>query len=438
MNRHLNIFKTYAKTSRSYQLENDLTRALAISLQEDNLFLHEFLKFVLKDTNYFNQFFEDIDGKSDIEIFIQKKTSSIGQFDKIIAVSLSEAEMFLEDFWAQKHDKKYDPICDLIITINEIVIVVEAKRDNVNCTAQLYNQVFNIFDKDESIKGQMKEMVIPIDLSWHKLMEITVKVGSFELATGNKSRFISDFIDLVKAHNFRWLPEPAISSLAFDNKSAIERRLGSAIQELAKSQNLTTLSNRFGFEFSKPWAQEVIFGVTKDGNLAASIYPGNTKGQGIYLFKKEPVFLTQLTIQDQTYEIERSYHIKFTSFQKYFTGLWFSENDLIEDIYTQKNFWRYTGRKKRGADWDSIESFFNRCFKAEFNWKKKCNWLEKVINRGDNKGKNQFDISFGYEINIAIPFQTLKNIDTNKSDLTGLSNLLKSINNSFSDNILVE
>ena len=41
MNKHLNIFTTYAKDNRTYQLENDLTRSLAICLQEDALFFHE-------------------------------------------------------------------------------------------------------------------------------------------------------------------------------------------------------------------------------------------------------------------------------------------------------------------------------------------------------------------------------------------------------------
>ena len=61
MNRHLNLFKTYTKEDRNYQLENDLTRAFAITLLENQLFLHEVLKqifsinfviiFILKKTD---------------------------------------------------------------------------------------------------------------------------------------------------------------------------------------------------------------------------------------------------------------------------------------------------------------------------------------------------------------------------------------------------
>ena len=59
MNSHLNIFRTYAKENRRYQLENDLTRALAICMQEDSLFFHEILKAIL-DAKYSNELFNDL------------------------------------------------------------------------------------------------------------------------------------------------------------------------------------------------------------------------------------------------------------------------------------------------------------------------------------------------------------------------------------------
>lgn len=73
MNKHLNIFKTYTKKNRSYQLENDLTRALAICLQEDALFFHEVLKTIINDSGLYNKLFEDLDGDTEVQIEIQKK-----------------------------------------------------------------------------------------------------------------------------------------------------------------------------------------------------------------------------------------------------------------------------------------------------------------------------------------------------------------------------
>ena len=145
MNKHLNIFTTYAKDNRSYQLENDLTRSLAICLQEDALFFHEVLKSIFSGSGLFDQLFEDLDGETNIQVEIQKQASQISEFDKVYAVTLSEAVM--SNFWDQNDNTEYDPVCDLVITVNNVLIVIEAKRDNIDCTAQLYNQVFNILKK---------------------------------------------------------------------------------------------------------------------------------------------------------------------------------------------------------------------------------------------------------------------------------------------------
>ena len=71
MNAHLNVFKTYTKKERTHQLENDLTRALAICLQEDPLFFHEILKLIFEDSKYFTEFFDDINNTNEISIEIQ-------------------------------------------------------------------------------------------------------------------------------------------------------------------------------------------------------------------------------------------------------------------------------------------------------------------------------------------------------------------------------
>ena len=101
MNRHLNLYKTYTKTNRSHQLENDLTKALAICLQEDTLFFHEVLKGILSADHY-NQIFESFETEITVTIDIQKETSKVNGFEHIYAVGLSESQ--LSDFWSQTHN----------------------------------------------------------------------------------------------------------------------------------------------------------------------------------------------------------------------------------------------------------------------------------------------------------------------------------------------
>lgn len=436
MNSHLNIFKSYTNKNRSYQLENDLTRALAISLQEDSLFFHEIFKEILKGTNFYNQLFESLENETRVNINIQQRASQITNFDHVFAISLSESEM--ADFWTQGYDRNYDPICDLVIQINNIVLVFEAKRDNVNCTAQLYNQILNITKADNEAKEfnekNYGEIITAFDFNWPKLMAIAVKVSSFEKTMNGQNRFLSDFISLVKQHNFRWLPEPTISSLQPTNKRAILRRLESAIEEVAKTTEISKLNynDRIGLEFYRNWAKEIIFSVNDKGDLIVSIYPGNTKGQGYSLFESTPGFSEKLNILGNEYSTKYSYHVKLTSFQKYFQGLWFSENDLKKPLYTKENFHKYTGRKKRGYQWEQLASLFDESLNYE--WKKQCDWEKSVI----NSGKNQFDISFGYNVHIEIPFEKLKELDQKQSELDNLINLVTEMHKSFSNELLLK
>lgn len=330
-------------------------------------------------------------------------------------------------FWSQKNDFAYDPICDIVIKVNGVLIVIEAKRDNVDCTAQLYNQAYNICAKNEVEFGH--ENVVAHDLNWNKLMELAVKVYSFEKATSVPNRFLKDLIDLVKLHNFRWLPEASIYSLSPDNTNGISRRIDSAINELCKAGNYDKLDypDRLGLRFKKPWAQEILFSVNKTGDLDITIYPGNTKAQGEFIFHNDPKLKKEFDIGSNSYELNVDYHIKLTSFQKFFTGLWFNDDDLKSNLYTKENFWHYCGRNKRDEHWVAVENLFDTFFEEKYNWRSKCHWQEKVI----ESGRNQFDLSFGYEISIQVPFEELRKVDRSKSDLSGLTNLIESAYREF-------
>lgn len=429
MNSHLNLFKTYTKINRTYQLENDLTRALAICLQEDTLFFHEVLKTIFAGTNFYNELFEDISAERDIQIEIQKQSSKIDDFEHVFAVSLSESEIL--EFWDQEHNAEYDPVCDLVIKVDQVLIVIEAKRDQINCTAQLYNQILNIYNKREEKQGLLehKNQISPLDLSWPKLMLVAVKSASFQINTGKPSRFLNDFIELVKGHNFKWLPELSLASLAPTNKRAIYSRIKTAIVQLNNQETKSPKGNRLGFVFSENWADELLFDVDKNnGDLIVSIYPGNTKGQGYSIFHTDPSFSNELIIEERKYKIKKTNHIKFSG-QQYITGLWFGDNQLKHNLYTAYNFHNYTGRIKKN-DWSKIETLFDDCL--DFDWRSQCNWENKVI----KSNRSQFNLSFGYEIAIRIPFGYLKSIDYDKNDVTRLSNFLQNVYNTIVSDLI--
>lgn len=378
MNKHLNLFNSYSKENKNYQLENDLTRALAICLQEDKLLLHEFLRKIFMNTTSYSKLFDEYSKDSKVNIEIQKEISALESFEHIFAVSLTSCSMNVNNFFNSEHHTDYDPICDLVITVNNTVIIVEVKRDATDCSHQLYNQLFNAFKSSGITKLTIEQPVTPVDLNWYKLMEIVVNVNNFHKNTNTSNRFLRDFIQYVRQHNYNWLPEASISSLFPDNKNAIYRRIRTAVENASIDQ----LENeRIGFKFPKPYADELIFRIRDNGDLEIALYPANTKAQGYHIFNKgdSPQFQKQIEVEGHMYDVHKAFHIKFSSFQKYFAGLWFKESELVKELYTNNNFHKYSGRKKKGQDWDELEKLFNSSFKTEYNWEKYSNWKTKIV-----------------------------------------------------------
>lgn len=425
MNSHLNIYKTYTKLDRTgFQLEDDLTRALAIALQENDVFTHQFLKEILsKKDGIYENLFDDYTGKEQIEIDIQKNVESITDFDHLFAVRISGIAMG-NDFYEQTHEQEYNPITDMYIKIDNIAIIFEVKPGNHNSTAQLYNQAFNtIRDNDDY---SIETTVTAVDFNWPKLMQLAVKVNSFQEAIGKTSRLLGDFISYIKMHNYQWLPQLPLSALSFvENNRSIIKRIDDAI----KNSENPEISNRLGIKCNFGWAQEILIHVKEDTEeLAFTVYPGNTKGQGYHIFKNqgEPNFKKTLNINGLDRELNKNYHIKFSG-QSYITGLWAGEKDFKTALYTTSNFYNHSGRKKRNIHWNTIESLLDNSFNKAYDWKKYCEWNKKII----KSNRSQFDISYGYEISFSMPYKELQQLDTNKNDLTPLINLIDEIKEAF-------
>jgi hypothetical protein len=421
MNKHLNIYKTYTKVNReNYQLEDDLTRALAIALQENDVFLHQFLKYILtKKENAYSNLFDDYTSKNSIEIDIQKQVESIEGFDHLFAVRISGNAMG-NDFYSQNHDEDYNAITDLFIQIDNIAIIFEVKPNNHNSTAQLYNQAFN------SIKGDafltMQNDVTAVDFNWPLIMQMAVRINNYQVAINKKSRVLDNFISYIKMHNYQWLPQLSLSALSFtENSNSISKRLNDAIEN---SDN-TTINNRLGIKCNYGWAEEMLISLNqKTEEVSFTVYPGNTKAQGYHIFttEGEPQFKKSLEINNKARKINKDYHIKFSG-QSYITGLWAGEKDFEKPLYTKANFYHHSGRKKRNLHWESIKNVLDDAFNDTYDWQKECNWEQKLI--GSNR--SQFDISFGYELSVGIPFKELQLLDTDKNDLTNLIHLINKV-----------
>ncbi|MBP7256053.1 MAG: hypothetical protein KBA13_03185 [Chitinophagales bacterium] len=438
MDTNLNIFKTYENVKANYKIENNLTRALAITLKEDTFFFHEFIKFIFNNTIYYHRLFGTTDNYNiNVSIDIQIDIKAIQDYEHLFAISISESE--LSNIWDCFDFKKDESICDLVIKLDSVFLFIEIKKDGEDCTNRLYNQIFNLVKQNTNIekldKSIHQKLITPIDLKWSELMQIALSVYKLQNSFNTKNRFLTDFIDLVRNYNFRWLPEIPINALKPNDTAAIIRRIETAINVFCEIKNCNKINyiDRLGILFDKDWAQEILFKITDNGDLNITINPGNSIKQGYALFNKNPSFNYIIILDKTKYEVEKKYHIKFTSFQKYFSGLRFVNYELISDrlLYSKENFYKYSGRKKRD-EWKEFEQLLNDTLLI--NWKEKCNWDELMI----HSAKDQFDILFTYELNIYIPFKTLKELDKHQTSTMLLMDLIFDVYEQFSNNLLIE
>lgn len=100
-------------------------------------------------------------------------------------------------------------------------------------------------------------------------------------------------------------------------------------------------------------------------NVRILVFPGNTKKQGDSIFTKggEPSFKDAIEINGTRFRVSKKYHIKLTSFQKLFVGLWADKKDFSTPLYTRDTFLKYSGRKERKTgSWEKIEKLFDKHF----------------------------------------------------------------------------
>ena len=122
MNRHLNLFKAFSQNLSHENIEDNLSRALVICLQNNNLLFHEFLKKIFAETGQiaiYNSIFTDITELDNLKMDLQVKTDDINteEFRKVFAIAISGRALDMSGFYSNKANKNKSHITDIFITI---------------------------------------------------------------------------------------------------------------------------------------------------------------------------------------------------------------------------------------------------------------------------------------------------------------------------------
>ena len=137
MNRHLNIFRPFSQNLSKENIEDNLSRAFVICLQNNSLLLYEFLRIIFKESkqeDLLNILLSDVAIADICTIDIQIETTDGNEeFTKVFAVAISGTELDMSTFFqnVENPDKKH--ITDIFISIKDIAIIIEVKRNNQDC-----------------------------------------------------------------------------------------------------------------------------------------------------------------------------------------------------------------------------------------------------------------------------------------------------------------
>ena len=408
--RHLNLFRTYAESGR----ENNLTRAFAIVLRKDLIFLDYFFNLITK-----KKLVEIIDENSDIVIDIQKdiKTLDIENVEEIYPVGLTTQAREIEGVEARKTES---PITDLVVRINNICIIIEIKRHSEKCEAQVKNQI----DKLKEANGKNNLNVINDEkyLSWEDVIRIAEKSMILNNITGNYNCFTEEFILFIEQNYSDFFPVKRIDYIEFKEDVKTKKLIEKRIEEIEKE---ITIRNKFDeypgyIPLNKEWAQRYkIFLDEKSRNVNIAVWVGDNIRQGLKFasINKSRNFLHKNEVyswKGHSYRYIIRTYIRFSHIMgKGIFWVTLKDNNIDYDKFLG-NLCKKWNKEK----WEEMKEQFKIYTKIDLSQDDEWN---KIENKSDRKFVT---LSIGIEIKCSINYNEFQKIEKHEKTLEYFSHVM--------------
>jgi len=444
-NNHLNLFNFYGDNNEQL-IENNLTRALAICLENDPILFDRLLRKIL-GVEYDN-LFVTVGDSAEVSIGIQIKCSDFNGVKEVVGIPLSEEELILkENDQASTTD---NPITDLSIQIDEKLIIFEVKRNATNCLGQLKNQLEKIVHHSED---DIQISYYNEAFSWGILMDLCRHTLKFQKDVNVENLFTSDFYNFLKRNYPKWFRKIPFKEISFPEsleedtkqKELLEVRLNLIKQEILNYWNKVRNSddelvfNRANIPVHDyNWVDEINIEPSSDKEtgkkfIALKVWPGDTKTQGYSIYKKGKMFEWPPYIHKSEYEFRVQPYLKFSHMQ----GLcWVKTKEKTNPkTHTKEFFDRFTGKWKRDkqkgwvknkASWKEFDQILEEVNASEEDWKTASSFNSKI----EQSQRSYFYVSTGFAVEVRMPYSIAKELDINGDD-NPIVNELKTISESL-------
>ena len=413
MNAHLNIFNNYREDTIN-PLENNLTRAFIITLQNEPNLLRDFMYLISKEMVW-----------DEISVSIQDRNKDVSGFKRIIGIALTSQDISQQSVDETNASGSTTPIPDFLIYNNSILIVGEVKKHNEHPIAQLKNQLNYMISDSES--AEEPAVVEYQALSWTAILtKLIIPHINYNLRSALKPLWALNFKEYIATHYTNWLPVPTLDKIDFKTGSdsvtntLIEKRLLS-IQSLTKfGTPQYWVGGRITLPLNFGWATEAHVILTRQHNknfVLVTIWPADTKAQGHRIFSRnlDWVSSNELDTAYGKFKLDINPYIKFA----HVMGRWTGAINFYKDFqamgkafHNRKNFDRYC-RSWNRSEWPKLTKMFDEDFSKDFEWRDELGWDEKF----EHSGRNFVFISMGFECNMFIPFEDFQKAE--KADPSG-------------------
>lgn len=407
MKDHLNIFEHYSQKD-ALPIENNSTRNLGIVIKNNSLALYSVLDLISEKSGV------NISKPSHPDEWFLKLQVKIKSFAReevtvknVIAMTLTTSVL---DFYSDElAENETENITDMLIYSKETLIVIEAKRDSTDARKQLEKQIAELSTEFENNGYQKFETVKFISLTWD---DVVASLQDINVLTCGKDVILNDYIDHIKKRVPSFFPVQTFNKLRTADADHIKRRIERFSENFGTEVRLRYESGVPIYWIKlleKKYMAEVAFRNYNE-DLAFYLYPGNTKGQGNWLFAESNSLSildsNQISVQGFKLEICTQANLKisdaFGGF-KFGLDMGTKDKDILREIFK-----RICGKRRCSDNTELLEIFQE--YGEIINVKSFEDNFEESFQNPDHD--YTFQIALTISIRVGNIFDVFKKIDT--------------------------
>lgn len=441
-NIHLNLFHHYYQNG-TIPIENNISRGLAISFQESPMLLMMFINLLNSKISDPFDLLQPVQNRYYVDF--QKTASDFSAFNTILGVSLTTSSMNPDENTAVSYQPN-EPITDISLfygdEIYQTAIVIEVKRNSVNCISQLDNQLNQIIRRTQPNDELSAIKRIPnISLSWSDIIELLARY--LEISGENNDRIVSDYYEHLCYCFPDEIPTKKLNEIASSDSDsaihAIEKRLSEIQNEYSHMAGDYPKYGRKYIPLNWSTTSECSLGITEGtaGNrISLLLWPCATQYQYNKLCEVSSLDFLQKLSKIQHVpgfpDIEIQVNVNSMLTFRHFMGKWVyslplkMEGEKISAIIEFGN--KVKGRHQR-SKWEAFKAYV--LASGYVNDDK--DFLLNFDRLFTNSGKTFFDSVLNYKIEVSFSYKDACDLERSNQMIPFLKNCLEIIHTGIED-----